>query len=253
MNGEFAETDRLAAGQLGALAQPGVTASGTRRSAGRPPDARRQERRRTEILKAATRIFAAAGFAATDVQEIASEAGVGKGTVYRYFPSKEELFLAAVDQGVRRLAEMVEAEAATAPNPLARITSAVRAYLTYFDLHPEMVELFIQERAHFRSRQRSTYFVHRDANIGPWRELLGELVRDGLVRDLPPDTVLDALSDLLYGALFTKHFSGRQAPLASQADGILEVILRGILVQPGSPVPRPQGAAAAGDTANRHS
>jgi AcrR family transcriptional regulator len=48
--------------------------------------------------RCATSVFTQ-GFATADVQEIANKTGVGKGTIYRYFPSKEELFLAAVDHG----------------------------------------------------------------------------------------------------------------------------------------------------------
>lgn len=204
----------------------------TGRGAGRPPDARRQEQRRSEILEAATTVFARVGFAATDVQEIAAFAGVGKGTVYRYFPSKEELFLATVDLGMRRLTTAVDSAASKAAEPFARIAAAIEAYLAYFDQHPEMIELFIQERAHFRHRQQATYFAHHDANIGAWRELLVGLVRDGLVRDLPVDSLLEVISDLLYGTLFTKQISGRKASLASQCEPIMQVIMNGILVAP---------------------
>jgi AcrR family transcriptional regulator len=204
------------------------------RGAGRPPDARRQEQRRSEILKAATTVFARVGFAATDVQEIADLAGVGKGTVYRYFPSKEELFLATIDLGMRRLTTTVDSAAARAADPLTRIESAIKAYLAYFDQHPEIIELFIQERAHFRHRQQATYFAHRDANIGAWRQLLVELIQDGWVRDLPVDSLLEVISDLLYGTLFTKQISGRKASLASQSEPIMQVIMNGILVAPGN-------------------
>ena len=88
------------------------------------------------------------------------------------------------------------------------------------------------QRAHFRNRQQATYFIHRDANIGPWRDLLAALVRAGLVRDLPVDSLLEVISDLLYGTLFTKHISGRQAPLSSQHEPIMQVILHGILATP---------------------
>ncbi len=80
----------------------------TSRTIGRPIDEELQARRRVEILTASTEVFAARGFAATDVQEIANRIGVGKGTVYRYFPSKEELFLAAVDNGMKQLKAAVE-------------------------------------------------------------------------------------------------------------------------------------------------
>jgi len=48
--------------------------------------------KRLQILAAAAKVFTAKGFHPTKVEEIASEAGVGKGTVYEYFSSKTEVF-----------------------------------------------------------------------------------------------------------------------------------------------------------------
>jgi len=118
-------------------------ASKTVRSVGRPADVELQERRRGQILDAATSVFAEQGFATADVQEIADKTGVGKGTIYRYFPSKEELFLAAVDHGMRNLKLAVDAAAASAKQPLDRIAEGVLAYLTFFDERPKIVELLV--------------------------------------------------------------------------------------------------------------
>lgn len=204
-------------------------ASKSNRLVGRPPDAELQERRRAEILDTATAVFAENGFAAADVQEIANKTGVGKGTVYRYFPSKEELFLAAVDHGMRNLKLAVDAAAASAKQPLDRIAEGVLAYLTFFDERPEIVELLVQERANFRDRQRPTYFVHREANMGPWQDLFGELIRSGTFRDIPVDRIGDVISDLLYGMMFTNYFAGRKTSPANQCKDALDILFHGLL------------------------
>ncbi len=204
-------------------------ASKSNRLVGRPPDAELQERRRAEILDTATAVFSENGFAAADVQEIANKTGVGKGTVYRYFPSKEELFLAAVDHGMRNLKLAVDAAAASAKQPLDRIAEGVLAYLTFFDERPEIVELLVQERANFRDRQRPTYFVHREANMGAWQELYGELIRSGTFRDIPVDRIGDVISDLLYGMMFTNYFAGRKTSPANQCKDALDILFHGLL------------------------
>lgn len=218
-------TNRAAEGEKAAIP------IGTK-GAGRPVNIELQRRRRSEILEVATRVFAEQGFAATDVQVIADQSGVGKGTVYRYFPTKEDLFLAAVDQGMQELSEAVDSAADAHTEPLSLISATIRAYLTFFDEHPNVVELLIHERAHFRDRKASTYFVHRDANIGPWRDLCQNLIDSGVFRNEPVDVLLNVISDLLYGTMFTNHFSGRKASLASQCDSILSVLFNGILVRP---------------------
>src|ERR1700747_515477 len=60
---------------------------------------RRKEARPGEILSAALSCFAEHGFAATRLDDVAQRAGVTKGTLYLYFPNKEELFKAVVVQG----------------------------------------------------------------------------------------------------------------------------------------------------------
>ena len=64
---------------------------------------RRREARPAELLEAAAACFGEAGYQATRVEEIASRAGVTVGTIYRYFPNKETLFAAVLDESRKRL------------------------------------------------------------------------------------------------------------------------------------------------------
>ncbi len=64
---------------------------------------RRKETRPQELLDAALALFVEKGFAATRSEEVAQRAGVSKGTLYLYYPSKEELFKAVVRQKISNL------------------------------------------------------------------------------------------------------------------------------------------------------
>lgn len=203
-----------------------------KRKPGRPKDQDLQTRRRTEILEEAKSVFAERGFADTDVQVVADRLGVGKGTVYRYFPSKEELFLAAVDLAMTKLRGEVDEAAGRAEIPLDRLAAGVKAYLAFFDAQPEVVELLIQERAHFRDRKQPTYFQHRDASLGPWKELFRGLIKQGVVRRIPVERITNVISDLLYGTMFTNYFAGRKKSLASQCEDVLDILFRGLLAAP---------------------
>jgi AcrR family transcriptional regulator len=69
---------------------------------------RRKEARPSEILEAALSVFAEKGFAAARMDDIAARAGVSKGTIYLYFPSKEAVFKALVRETVgARIGELV--------------------------------------------------------------------------------------------------------------------------------------------------
>lgn len=74
-----------------------------RTTAPAPPRQRRKAARPQELLQAALELFVEKGFAATRSEEVASRAGVSKGTLYRYFPSKAELFKAVVRHNLSAL------------------------------------------------------------------------------------------------------------------------------------------------------
>jgi AcrR family transcriptional regulator len=197
-------------------------------------DQRRQERRR-QITEAAAQLFAELGYADCEMDRVAARLKVAKGTLYLYFKSKEELFYACVDQAMVELQAAVNAAAETVDDSLQKIRAAIRAYLEFFDAHPQYVELFIQERANFRDRQRPSYFKHRDANRGPWRELYRDLVEAGRLRnDLPVERLLDTIGNLMYGTMFTNRFAGRSISIDDQFDSLMKIIFRGILAEGGT-------------------
>lgn len=196
---------------------------------GRPPDRSLPLRRQDEILDAAARLFAERGYPDATIEMLAETLGVGKGTIYRYFSSKQELFLSAVDRGMRHAHEAIMADVADIDDPLERIQRATRTYLTFFAEHPEFVELLIQERAFFRDRPKPTYFEHRDRHVGRWQALLAQLIDEGRVRRLPVEQIGDVLSDLLYGTMFTNYFTGRRRSTVEQTEDIFDVVLHGIL------------------------
>ena len=201
----------------------------SKRPPGRPKDEALQSRRQEEILAAATHAFAECGYPSTDVQVIADRLGVGKGTVYRYFPSKQELFLAAVDRGLRRLNERIEADTAGVADPIDRIAQAIHSYLAFFAENRELVELFIQERAEFKDRKQPAYFEQREATCGPWDDLIRQLMAEGRLRDIPVEELRDVTSDLLYGTIFANYFARRDTPPRAQADQVIDLVFHGIL------------------------
>jgi len=76
------------------------------------PRKRRKEARPTELTAAALALFVEKGFSATRLEDVASRAGVSKGTLYLYFDSKEALFKAVIQEGI--LPVVVENEAIAA-------------------------------------------------------------------------------------------------------------------------------------------
>jgi AcrR family transcriptional regulator len=199
-------------------------------SSGEAPAVRRRAERRQSILEAAARLFADSGYAGCEMERLATELGIAKGTLYLYFAAKQELFFACVDWGMSQMQQTVREAAARETDPFRRIAGGIRAYLAFFEEHPEYVELLIQERAIFKDRKRPTYFEYRKVNLGYWHDQYRALIAAGRLRsDLPVERIADTVGSLLYGTMFTNHFVGRSVPLDEQSAVLLEIVFRGLM------------------------
>jgi AcrR family transcriptional regulator len=195
-------------------------------------------KRREDILQRAILLFARDGYAALDLQVLADDLDVGKGTLYRYFGSKQKLFLAAADRVMRSLREHVDARVAGIDDPLQQIAVGIHAYIEFFHDHPAAVEMLIQERAQFRDRKRPTYFEHREVNIQRWRALYRDLIAEGRIRDLSPERITDVVGDLLYGTMIVAYIAGRNRPPAETARDVIDILFNGILTENERKYPR---------------
>jgi AcrR family transcriptional regulator len=188
----------------------------------------RMLQRREEILEAATDLFAEFGFRSTDVQQIADHLKIGKGTVYRYFPTKEELFFAAADRAMHTMEAFIHSQVEGLTDDIARLKTGIRAYIEFYKFHPKFVELFVQERAEFRRREVSTYLSHREQRDEKWRAMFERLFQQGCLRVSNFDLITEYLTNGLYGIVFTNALSNwlSEEPVIDEA---IDMLLYGFI------------------------
>jgi len=122
-----------------------------------------------KILGAATRLFGTHRFHEVRMEDIASEAEVGKGTLYRYFADKEELYRAMLGRSSERFLRRMEAIVAGGGTPRQRLEALVGAVIEEFDAEPHLLDLI----------QRAEVLAASGAAF-PWqepRERMPQLVR----------------------------------------------------------------------------
>jgi len=103
------------------------------------------EFRRGEILDAARRVFAARGFAAATVAEIAKQAGIAKGTIYLYYRSKTDVYAGAALEGLRALHEQVMTAVRDADTPFDKVRAFIETKAKYFERHVDFFRLYYAE------------------------------------------------------------------------------------------------------------
>ncbi|MDE0716670.1 MAG: TetR/AcrR family transcriptional regulator [Rhodospirillaceae bacterium] len=90
---------------------------------------RRRRRNREALIQAAYDVVSRKGIDATTVHDITEEADVGLGTAYNYFPSKDDLILAAIEQSMDRLARRIETVTDTFDDPAQVFAYGVRTLM----------------------------------------------------------------------------------------------------------------------------
>ncbi len=142
---------------------------------------RRKESRPAELLAAALDIFVERGFAATRLEEVATRAGVSKGTLYLYFESKEELFKAVVRETIVPLIQDfrrdIESSGASGPELLPRFFGEWWRHFGSTRL-AGIAKLIVAEAGNFPELAR---FFHAEV-ILPNDALLCAIVERGIAR-----------------------------------------------------------------------
>src|SRR5262249_7165404 len=94
-----------------------------------------------KILDAAGRLFGTRRFHEVRMEDIAAEAGVGKGTLYRYFKDKDELYLKLLERAAGEFTERVHEAVRRAGGVRDRLVALVGTIIAYHDERPHLMEL----------------------------------------------------------------------------------------------------------------
>jgi AcrR family transcriptional regulator len=198
---------------------------------------RRKTARPTEILNAALAAFAERGFAATRLEDVAARAGITKGTLYLYFPSKEDLFKAVVRQELVPNIERAEAMAASAAAPtLVLLAQLVRLFAQIIGSPLSAIpKLALTEAGNFPDLAR--FYVEEVVDRGKalLRSILDRGIAAGELRPIDTDSAVTCIiAPLLIGSLWRHSFerhAGRPLDIDALCRTHLDLLRRGLAAQ----------------------
>jgi AcrR family transcriptional regulator len=209
----------------------------------RPESEAAHAEKRNRILRAALEICAQKGVAAARMEEIAARAEVSKGTLYRYFESKEDLLLATILASYVQGQHHVDAEKEAATDPREALALLCNG----------LTDVLMEVSAHSRVQYQAWGIV---AETPAWEAKLLEFLRtfhnerdreiEALVRagqatgvfraDVSPTIVADGVTALLSGFIYRATFDPRSAS-AEKLRACFDT-LRAFLEVPEGPLPK---------------
>ena len=110
-----------------------------------PRKARDKLLRRTDILRAATRVFAEKGYHNATMSDIAKQAEYAVGTIYLYFKDKQALYLALTDEKIGELIRRVKEKIGISQGALAKIRALVEEEFAYFEENEDFFRIYFSE------------------------------------------------------------------------------------------------------------
>jgi AcrR family transcriptional regulator len=176
-----------------------------------------------KILEAAARLFASQRFHEARMEDVAAAAEVGKGTLYRYFKDKEELYLALLERAASGISARLHAESEGAQGIRARLEAVVRAILGYFDDNPHLFDLIQHAEAMSKPQALEPWQRWRDEAMGLTVEIFEEARLSAAFTIADPELV--ALL-FLGGLRSVIRFGARPRP-ANLAGQIIDFVLHG--------------------------
>lgn len=186
------------------------------------------------ILDIAARIFSRYGYAKTSLDEIAQEAKIAKGTIYYYYPSKEELFLMVVKEQAQSFVDEMRRNLHSIDGFENKLRYFLHAPVTYVcQKMPVLLEGL--KTIPFNLQQHFDSF--RAENRGKMVELLLEILRDGIEQGLvsdrvSPEALCEVINDwFLLGnmSVVVQDFEELLNRIERDHETIIQLILYGIV------------------------
>lgn len=188
------------------------------------------EFRCSEILTAARKLFSARGFQAVTIDEIAAEAGLAKATVYQYFPSKQDIYIAALRAGVDEMVKLIQARMGAAVGAWAKTEAFVRTRLEYLEQNREFFAIYHSEfgnlthPATLNSEFQAIYRRQFEALL----EVFQQGIASGEIAAVSPETLAITVYEATRGLCLHNTLGWSTASIEEQVASLMQILSTGV-------------------------
>lgn len=188
----------------------------------------RQER----ILDAALDVFAARGYQAATVDDVAGAAKTSKGGIYFHFPGKDAIFLALLDRSAGLLLKRIGDRLATGTDPIAKVDAALRELIQTFGSHRTLARLFLVEALGAGPRFHTRMVEVHSRFVAFLRVQLDEAVAQGMIQPLDTEVASLAWFGALNQVVTSWVLSERPGRLEDAYPALRSLLLRSVGLVP---------------------
>jgi len=189
-----------------------------------------REEKKAQIARAAVKIFATRGIARARMAEVAEAAGVGKGTIYEYFRSKDELFEYAVNRFFDGMGAELEARLSEADDPVHALEVLIRT--TFDTIRASGDEMHIMFEIWAEGVRSGVEYFDLKKMYADYRELISGIISGGLdagvFRRVDPEMTAAAIIGALDGLLLQWILFEEGFDLESASRAFIDLVMNGL-------------------------
>lgn len=186
-----------------------------------------RQRRRADILRAAADLFGRRGYGGVQVDDVARAAGVGKPTLYRYFASKEELFLQVFGDALEGLEADLEVIRGRETSQRAALGAMVERLVDVLGQQMVSLRVLTGEQPELADRWRMLFRGRRRPIQDALRGVIAAGIARGEFRAVDPDVLPALLLGMIRGGLMGVPDASRTQLARSAVDLVLHGCLPG--------------------------
>jgi AcrR family transcriptional regulator len=189
------------------------------------------------ILDAGRTVFSRDGFEASSVEDVAAEAGIAKGTVYLYFKSKEELYLAVLLRDIKAYAANSRARMEQAPTLRDKIEAYFRARMEYGRANKDFLRIYLTEYAGMCAIKPISQEM-RTLQLDNLKHLTGLIktaIRRGEIRRVPPAALAAKVSDIARGLMERQLLGWKEFQVKNEVAFAADLLWHGVSPQDRTP------------------
>jgi len=198
---------------------------------------REYEARREEILQAAERMFSQNGFFKASMAEIAESAQFAMGTVYRFFKSKEEIYISLVEVKVEDLLNRLKEATKSGSTAPEKLREVIRVKLAFADQNRDFFRIYVSEWSGFEWTVKSAFgdrvWKKYLAQIDLVANLIKEGIKTGEFRKVSPKDTSLAFHGMLNSTIYVWILqAGPKESLVDKGEWLGALFLGGIGTAP---------------------
>jgi AcrR family transcriptional regulator len=188
------------------------------------------ERKRCSILDAARAVFSRKGYSETAVEDVAEEAHIAKGTLYLYFKSKEDLYLAALASDLRLLASESRREIEAAGNFREKLRVFLRIRLDYCKSRQDFLRIYLAEYGSmFIKAPQSPYLSQLlRENMRYLAKVIEEAIERGEIAPVPAGPLAASVYDISRGLMERRLLGWKEFRASDEIEFTMDLLMSGI-------------------------